>query len=138
MDLDENSSIEDILDYIENFPYNFLYYYSDKPWAQLYIDEAAKKTAKRNSYSFLLSFSDKPWAQPYIDEAAKGTAKDMPLSFLRNFSDQPWAQSYIDEAAKGTAKENPKYFLEHLADRFPQGIDTALFALGDENESERK
>ena len=64
--------------------------------------------------------------------------KNSPLTFLLNFSDKPWAQPYIDEAAKGAAKINPELFLEHWADKFPQGIDTALFTLGGKNESVQK
>ena len=52
-----------------------------------------------------------------------------PFSFLYNFSDKPWSQPYMDEAVKLVAKKDPEYYLKHLADKFPQGIDTALFNL---------
>ena len=67
MYLSKNSSIEDIFDYIENFPYNFLYYYSDKSWAQLYIDESAKGTAKKYPELFLEVWAD--YFPQYINTA---------------------------------------------------------------------
>ena len=109
MILDENSSGEDILKYIKK---DFIY--------------------------FLFYYSDKPWAQPYIDEAANITVKERPYTFLINFSDKPWAQPYIDEAAKEAAKLDPEYFLEKWADKFPHHINTALFALVGKNETKWK
>jgi len=106
MSLNENSSRDQILKYIKKTPFYFLYNFSHKPWAQLYIGEASKGAVKENPYSFLFYFSDKPWAQPYIDKAAKVAAK-----------------------------KEPKYFLENLSNRFPQCINTALFALGNKNDS---
>ena len=66
------------------------------------------------------------------EEILKFLEKD-PFYFLYYFSDKPWAQPYIDEAAKEVAKLDPEYFLEEWANRFPQGIDLALFALKNEN-----
>ena len=106
MRLNESSSREEILNHIKIYPFNFLN-----------------------------NFSDKPWAQPYIDEAAKEVVKENPYYFLSDYSDKPWAQSYLDEAAKRAAKEDPEYYLKHLVDRFPQGINLALFALGGKNEA---
>jgi len=106
MDLTKNSSAEEILQYIDKAPFYFLYY-----------------------------FSDKHWAQPYIDEAVKIVVKKSPLSLLYYFLDKPWTQLYIGEAVKIAAKKYPELFLEEFADRFPQGINLALFALGDKNES---
>ena len=138
MRLNENSSRKDILNYIEIYLFEFLYNFSDKPWAQPYTDEAAKIYVQRSPRSFLNYFSHKPWAQPYIEEAAKEAAKVNPIRFLINFSNKPWAQPYIDDAAKGTAKKEPEYFMEKWADRFPQYINLALFALGSENVSKSK
>ena len=83
--------------------------------------------------TFLENFSDDSWAKSHIDEAAKISVNRTPIYFLRNFSDKPWAQPYIDESVKMAAKQSPEYFLEKWANRFPQGINTALFALGGEN-----
>ena len=135
MSLNENSSRRKILEYIEIFPYNFLINFSDEPWAQPYIDEAAKIVVNESSLYFLRNLSHKPWAQPYIDEAAKDAVKVNPINFLNYFSSKPWAELYIDEAAKEAAKKDPKYYLKHLVDRFPQGINLALFALGGKNVS---
>ena len=106
MRLNESSSREEILNHIKIYPFNFLN-----------------------------NFSDKPWAQPYIDEAAKGAVKEDSIDFLHYFSDKSWAKPYIDDAAKEAAKKDPKYYLKHLVDRFPQGINLALFALGGKNVS---
>ena len=106
MSLNENSSREEIINYIKAHPYHFLHY-----------------------------FSDKPWARPYIDEAAKIYAKERPLTFLHYFSQKPWAQPYLDEAAKVIAKKDPEYFLKKLADVFPHYINLTLFALGGKNVS---
>ena len=102
MSPNKNSSREQILKYLENHSYFFLSDFSDKPWAQPYIGEAAKIAAKENSYAFLCDFSDKTWAQPYIDEAAKRVIKDelSSYSFIRNFSNKSWAQPYINEARR--------------------------------------
>jgi len=59
--------------------------------------------------------------------------KEDPYCFLLRFSDKPWAEPYINGAADKIAKEEPEYFLKNLADRFPQGINTALFKLGATN-----
>ena len=109
MTLNENSSREEIINYIKAHPYHFLHYFSDKPWAQIYIDEAAKLSIRK-----------------------------VPYSFLNNFSDEPWAQPYIDEAVNKVIKKYPEYFMEKWADRFPQYINLALFALGDKNGSKSK
>ena len=84
--LNENSTRRDILNWIKTDPSYFLHEYSDKPWAQSYIDKAAKEAAKEES--FLYQFSDKPWAQPYIDEAAKNTANKYPKLFLEKWADR--------------------------------------------------
>ena len=131
--LNENSSREEILKWIEIYLFEFLYNFSDKPWAQPYLDKAAKNAAREESFYFLYNLSDKPWAQPYIDEAAKIAIEKDSIDFLSDFSDEPWAQPYIDDAVSEAVKENPKLFLEEFADRFPQGINWALFALGSEN-----
>ena len=107
MYLAKNSSRKKILDYLKKFPFGFLENFSNKSWAQLYIDRAANMSAKKDPFKFIYGFLDEPWAEPYIDEAAKRAAK-----------------------------ENPKLFLEKFANRFPQHINSALFALGDENVSE--
>ena len=133
--LDENSSRELIINYIKYFSHHFLHYSSDKPWAQPYIDEAAKISAREESFYFLFNFSDATWAQPYIDEAAKNAARNSPFGFLSNLSGKPWAQPYIDDAVKSAAKKYPEYFLEKWADRFPHHINLALFALGSKNVS---
>ena len=106
MRLNENSSREEILKWIEIYLFEFLY-----------------------------NFSDKPWAQPYIDEAAKIYVQRSPRSFLNYFSHKPWAQSYIDEAVKEAAKKDPELFLKNWVDKYPQGINWALFALGGKNEA---
>jgi len=106
MDLNENSSKREILNWIKIDPFYFL----------------------RN-------VTGKVWAQPYIDEAAKKAAKEKPYYFLRKFSSKTWAQPYIDDAVREVAKLDPQYFLEELAARFPQGINWALFALGSKNET---
>ena len=93
MYINENSSREDTLKYLEKDPFYFLYY-----------------------------FSDKHWAQPYIDEAAKIAVKKSPLSLLYYFSDKPWTQLYIGEAVKIAAKKYPEHFLEEFADKFPHHI----------------
>ena len=138
MSLNENSSREEIINYIKAHPYHFLLSFSDKPWAQPYLDKAAKVVVKKDPFYFLYNYSNKPWAQPYIDVAAKGTAKENPINFLNYFSSKPWAELYIDEAAKEAAKKDPKYYLKHLVDWFPQGINLALFALGGKNVSKWK
>ena len=106
MNLSKNSSREDILDYIKYTPYDFL-----------------------------CNFSDKVWAQPYLDEAANKVVKKSPFYLLCNFSGEPWAQPYIDEAINKIAKKYPELFLKKLADRFPHHINLALFALGSKNEA---
>ena len=106
MSLNKNSSREEILNYINVKPLNFLD-----------------------------SFSDKPWAEPYIDVAAREVVKKNPLYFLIYFSHKSWVQPYIDEAVKEAAKKDPELFLKKLADKYPQGINWALFALGDKNGS---
>jgi len=106
MYLSKNSSREQILKYLEKDPYNFL-----------------------------LNFSDKPWAQPYIDEAAKEVANNYPFIFLGHYLSESWAKTYLELAAKSAAKKYPEHFLKHWAGKLPQGIDTALFELGSENVS---
>ena len=106
MSLNKNSSREEILKYIENFPFYFLDYFSSEPWAEPYIDVAAREIIKKNPYHFLIYFSHKSWVQPYIEEAVKESAK-----------------------------KDPELFLKKLADKYPQGINWALFALGGENVS---
>ena len=134
--LDENSSREEVLGYIKMYPYYFLSDYSDDPWAQPYLDEAARWTTEEDPFSFLLSFSDKVWAQPYIDEAIKTSIAFSPFYFLDYFFEKPWAQPYIDEVLiKEAAKEKPEFFLKNWSNRFPQGINLALFALGGKNAS---
>ena len=64
MSLNENSSREKILDYIKKYAFDFINHFSDEPWAQPYIDEAAKIYAKERLFDFIRNFSDKPWAQP--------------------------------------------------------------------------
>ena len=76
MYLNKNSSREEIINYIKTHPYFFLINFSDKPWAQPYIDKAAKNAVRESPFGFLSNLSDKPWAQPYIDEAAKKAAKN--------------------------------------------------------------
>ena len=137
MSLDENSSREEVLVYIENFPYDFLTNFSGNTWAQPYIDEAAKMSVREEPFSFLCYFSENPWAQPYIDEAIKTSIAFSPFYFLDYFFEKPWAQPYIDEVLiKEAAKEKPEFFLKNWSNRFPQGIDTALFALGGKNVAE--
>ena len=55
----ENSSKEEILDYIKRYPYYFLSNYSDEPWAQPYIDEVAREVAKRYPEFFLENLADR-------------------------------------------------------------------------------
>jgi len=62
--------------------------------------------------------------------------KKYAFDFINHFSDEPLTQPYIDEAVKEVAKRHPKYFLEKWADRFPQAINFALFALGNKNVAE--
>ena len=131
----KNSSREEVLGYVEMHPYSFLYDFSDKTWAQPYLDEAAKIVIKEGSYYFLRNFSNKPWAQPYIYEAIKISIAFSPFSFLYSFPDEPWAQPYIDDAVREAAKKDPELFLKIWANIYPQGIDTALFALGGKNVS---
>ena len=129
----KNSSREEVLGYIEMHPYHFLRNFSDKPWAQPYIDEAAKRAVKEDPIYFLCNFSDKPWAQPYIYEAIKISIAFSPFSFLYDFSDDLWAQPYINDAVREAAKKDPELFLKIWANKYPQGINFALFALGSEN-----
>ena len=68
-----------------------------------------------------------------FNEVVKEVVKENPFRFLYYYSDKTWAQPYIDEAAKRVAKEYPEFFLEKWTNRFPQYINTALFALGSEN-----
>ena len=136
MNLSENSSRKEVLSYIKKYPCSFLRNFSDPTWAQSYIDEAAKISLREDSIAFLYYFSNNLWAQPYIDEAAKRAANKDPLYFLYNFSRKPWAQPYIDDAVMEFAKKDPEYFLKKLADKYPQGINWALFALRSKNVAE--
>jgi hypothetical protein len=66
-----------------------------KPWAQPYIDLAAKKDIEEDPKGFISYFLDEPWAKDYIGLAAENVAKNKPGYFLSRFSDKPWAQPYI-------------------------------------------
>ena len=135
MSLDENSSREEVLGYIEMHPYSFLCDFSDKTWAQPYIDEAAKRIIKKDSFYFLHYFLDKPWAKPYTCEASEIYIEKYPFELLTFHSDKPWAQPHIDKAVKEVAEKKPEYFIKKWASKFPQYINLSLFALGDKNET---
>ena len=131
--LNESSSEEEIISYIEKDSYNFIYRFQDKTWAQPHLDKAAKLTAEKSSLGFLLNFQDKPWAKPYLDKAAKLAAERESYGFLLNFQDKPWAQPYLKTAAEKLAKINPEYYMENLAQDYPEYIVTAAYSLGDKN-----
>ena len=59
MSLNENSSREKILDYIKKYAFDFINHFSDEPWAQPYIDEAAKNTANKYPELFLEKWADR-------------------------------------------------------------------------------
>jgi len=75
--LNESSSEEEIISYIEKDSLGFLWLCSfhDVPWAQPYLDKAAELAAEGESYSFLYHFHDKPWSKPYLDKAAELAAE---------------------------------------------------------------
>jgi hypothetical protein len=102
-------------------PEYFLENFSDEPWAQPYLDLAAKKFIEEDSDYFLAKFSEKTWAQPYIDLAANLTAKksieENPDYFLKDYSDEPWAQPYIDLAAKSCIEKNHHNFLYNFSNK---------------------
>jgi len=103
MRLNENSPKEDFLEYIKNHSFEFLYFFSNKSWAEPYFDEAVKKVVEKRS-----------------------------LDFIKYFSDKPWAYLYIDDVMKEVIRVNPKYFLENFGNRFPQYIRLALSSLENE------
>ena len=70
-----------------------------------------------------------------MDEAITKVIRKSPFYFLYNLSGKIWARPYIDEAVKEATKLDPEYFLEHWATTFPQGINLALFVLGNKNVS---
>ena len=95
--LNEGSSEEEIISYIEKDSFGFLCSFHDEPWAQPYIDEAIKLAAEKSSYFFLRNFSDKPWAQPYIDMAAKIAAENNSTRFIAAFGNTDWVTDWANK-----------------------------------------
>jgi protoheme ferro-lyase len=127
--LNESSSEEEIISYIEKDSFGFLCSFHHKTWAQPYLDKAVKLAAEVDNYDFLFIFHDNPWAQPHLDKAAKSATEEFPISFLRHFHDKPWAQPYLKTAAEKLAKINPEYYMERLAQDYPEYIVTAAYSL---------
>jgi protoheme ferro-lyase len=131
--LNESSSEEEIISYIEKDSYNFIYRFQDKTWAQPYLGKAVKLAAEKSSYGFLYRFEDKPWAKPYLDKAAKLAAERESYGFLCDFYNKPWAEPYLKTAIEGCAKNNPEYYMENFAQDYPEYIVAAAYSLGDKN-----
>ena len=106
-----------IKNYAKKKPKDFLYEFTDKPWAEPYIPAAAKSCAEKEPKYFLKNFEDKTWAELHIPAAAKSCAEKDPFNFLQYFADKPWAEHYIGIAAKNNAEEQPYYFLYNFADK---------------------
>lgn len=88
---------------IDNEPIRFISYYSERKWAQPYLDSVAKSLAKKNPALLIELYRDKAWAQPHMDSAAEEIIKKDPYHFIsENFIYQskrdPWAQKYLTMA----------------------------------------
>jgi protoheme ferro-lyase len=103
--------------YIEEDPKGFIYYFLDEPWAKDYIGLAAENVAKNEPKYFLSRFSEKPWAKPYIDAAARNVVEEDSMDFLHSFLDKPWAKDYIDLAANNSAEKNSLRFISYFLDK---------------------
>jgi hypothetical protein len=97
-------------------PEYFLDNFSNEPWAESYIDSAAKRYAETDSIAFVDNFLGQSWAEPYLDFATKIYIDKRPYFFLKTYSNKLWAQPYIDLAAKKCTEELCMRFLQYFSE----------------------
>ena len=95
-----------------DFLYSFLHQY---PWTVNYIEPASIRCIKIRPSHFLYDFAKEPWAQPYLDFAAKESIRRNKERFIELFSNEIWSnekrlnlgdKSYIDLAKEGLSIES--------------------------------
>jgi hypothetical protein len=80
--LNEYSTEKEILEYIEKESYYFLQRFKYIPWAQPYLNSAAKLASEEDSYYFFKSFYKEQWASSYLKDIAKKIAEEYSYDFL--------------------------------------------------------
>jgi hypothetical protein len=103
-----------ILTYLNSDPNTFIKKFSDKVWAQPYLDLAEKRFAEVNPRDFLYEFGNREKESPYLSIAAEGRIKESARSFLEIHSRNRWLEKYKPLAIKLVAEEDPFYFIHQF------------------------
>lgn len=102
----------------ENYSYTFLEYgLTDIDEFKKFSELPIKKTIETNSFVFLKTFSDKEWAQPYLDIAADDASEGYSYQFILNFTQKDWAKPYINKACEIAVDRNLYQILNDISNK---------------------
>jgi hypothetical protein len=103
-----------ILSYLNAYPNIFVKKFSDKVWAQPYLDSAERKFAEAYPRDFLYEFGDREKESPHLRIAVEARIRESARSFLDVHSHKKWLEKYKPLAIKVVAEEDPTYFIHHF------------------------
>ena len=112
-------------------PKDFLRYHSE-PWAKRYLSLAAERAAEKDP-KYILEYHSEPWAEPYLKLAAKRVAEESP-EYIVSYHSEPWAKEYLPLATKRIVEENPEYILASHSEPWAESyLDLAVERVMEKN-----